>query len=674
MIRGTSKITTASLVPGIRLDLNPWAQRMGTARILRNWIPEKNRVLRKPFAPKFYTSISANSVWAIVDFRYHRANAAESQLLIFHSGGRIFRRTGGGDIQIFPGNTGFEALNARPKPVLLGNRLFFSDSSNAYVYDGRTIRKWGIVRPTAPPVVTVQAGPGITAATGLNASFTWVVLDERNNRVHESSRSDASAFSAALANQTLRLDITGITPPAGVTHWSGYISELNASNVRKRVNTSLITTLLYSATSLPAATNPIEPIRNDPPSASLVMGQWKHRIAMRQENDPRNIWFTAFGEVNSTLAGNGEESVCGKSASSISDLVNEFTFPAFRARLILEHDNSLNIFTEERGHLIIGSGGVLDSLGSRDLISAEQFPQGAAGPSAGVSTPYGLAWMTPGRRIYLWTGGQTVFDIGDAIGAQLDTIPESDLWNVQFFYWDGHGRHWLIVQCNCGSSDDLKTLQNRLFVYDFSLTTEQERPGEWSQELTDHNYTAVGTYLDGDERFLLAGDDAGDVYQLDTICDPTHLNRSAILGKTYLNSSVQSNPASIMRTGLLIPNNDDWATGLYLEIVRGTQDGPSNNLGTNPTVTSAVDVIDPDSAPGISISPGPANTSGEMRTWLKPESGGTEGGALAKQFQFDLSYPLGASNNGEADGRTTAAVDAIYKLGFVWQPKGELSK
>jgi hypothetical protein len=660
-------------VPGTRLDLNPFGQRPGTARVIRNFVPERSRFLRKSYAPQFQVAGSSSRVWHIVDFRYHRASAPESMLLVFRADGKIYRRTAGTEAEIFPGVTSHPVLNARPAVVVLGNRLFFSDNSLAYVYDGRTFRKWGIDRPSAPTVSVDATGSGITAAGGLYASVTWVVLDEEGNRVHESSCSDSSAISAALTDDELRVTTAAVAAPAGVTHWSAYISELNASGVRRRAATTAITgtgaSEAVDIASLPALTYPLEPIRNDPPSASTVMGQWKHRIAMRKETDPRSVWFTGFGEVNSTNAGCGEESVPGMTASSISDLVNEFKFPASKTKLIIQHENTLHCFTEEKGHAIIGTGGVLDDLGSRDLQSAEQFPEGGCGPTAGCSTPFGLAWMTLGRKINLWPGGTTLINIGDPLKPLLDTIPEADLWLVDMKWWDGNGRKWLCMTVNAKAPDESAVAQ-RLLIYDFDLASEPNRPGEWN-EYTEHPYCSIGTYMDGEQRFLLAGDTAGCVYQLDTICNPAHLNRSAILGQTYLGATVQNNPAATLRTGLLSPNEDKWATALYITYNRGDQVAPKTTVGTSPVVTVAVDTENPDTAPTLTLTSGTADTSGEQEAWFIPESGGVEGGALGKQFQVDLSYAAGASNNAETDGRTTVALDALYKVGFSWIPQQE---
>ena len=675
-IRQQSKISSAGIVPGVRLDLNPYFQRPGSARFLQNWIPEKNRLLRKPFAPKFQTqaSTAAGSVWCTVDYRYHRAGAPESMFLTFRSDGKIYKRTAGAQLEIFPAATSFSVLNSRPKPVVLSNRLFFADSSSGYVYDGRTFRTWGIAAPTAAPVVTVDlSGSGITASTGLNASFTWVVLDEAGNRVHESTRSTASAFTGALANDELRIDITGITPPAGVTHWSGYMSELNASNVRRRVNTSLITTLTYDVSSLPAGSAIREPKRNDPPQATPVMAQWKNRIAMRLETDKRSVWFTAFGEVKGLNNGSPEESVPGRGASSLSDIVNEFKFPDPEVKLIAEHSNFLIVHTQQAGYAVVGTAGILDDLGTRGLSSQKVFTEGACGARAGVSTPYGWAWMTPGRKINLWDGSQ-VLDIGSAIQSQLNTVPETDLESVQAFWWDGNGRKWLIFCLAACDSDDLRgTATNRLLIFDFDQASDAQHVGEWF-EWTDHEYSSIGEYFDGAQRFLLGGGEDGEVYQLDTIANPCHLDRSMILGKTYLGSTVQDNPTATVRTGLIVPNNDLNATGLYLSVVRGSQDGPSLIVGENPALRAEVNPINPDFQPSIPLLVDDVKDSGEYLAWLAPQAGGNKDGALGKQFQFEASYPAGSSDFDEADGRLTTVIDSIYKLAFSWSVKGDLSE
>jgi len=220
MIRDQKKITSLGLVPGITLDQNPFASGGNSARILRNFVPDKGRLLRKPFSPRFTSTPSGvagtDRVWHIVDFKFTRNGAPQTQLLIFRSNGRVYKRVAGYETEIFPAATSFSALSQRPFVGQLNNRLFFSDGVSSYVYDGRVpIQVWGLARTTPAPAVSAVAG-SLTAATGLKAVVTWVVLDETGTRVHESSRTDKSAFQV-LSAQNLRIDITALSPPARAT-------------------------------------------------------------------------------------------------------------------------------------------------------------------------------------------------------------------------------------------------------------------------------------------------------------------------------------------------------------------------------------------------------------------------------------------------------------------------
>ncbi|KKL08035.1 hypothetical protein LCGC14_2579990, partial [marine sediment metagenome] len=134
-IRNQQKISSLGIVPGIRLALNPFAQQVGSARILRNFIPERGRLARKGFSPDFVSSPTASSVWHVKNFRYTRANAPENEELIFKANGKVYKRVPSAEQEIFPGVTSFSVLNQKPFVGQLGNRFFWHDGSSGYVYD-----------------------------------------------------------------------------------------------------------------------------------------------------------------------------------------------------------------------------------------------------------------------------------------------------------------------------------------------------------------------------------------------------------------------------------------------------------------------------------------------------------------------------------------------------------
>lgn len=685
-VRDQRKMSFLGLVPNIHLSLSPFAQAINSARILRNFTLKEGRLARKAFSPNFTGTPTGvtDKVWHIVNFRYTRANAQENELIIFRANGKVYK-----DCQeIFPGLTGFSALNASKKPFVapMSNRLFFSDGTSSYVYDGRDIQQWGLNAPTggAPSTSAVAAG-SLTAATGLKACVTAVVLDEEGNDVHESSRSDIAAFQV-LSSEDLRIDKSGNTFDSRATHWRAYISESDgdSDNLRRVATTSILTDTVDIA-ALPAATSPRAPIRNDPPPASTVgeVAKGKTRIFLRRDLAPSQFWFSALGEVEGLLNGAGEESFPGLGSGTLSDLVNSDFVPDREIKAIVEHSNIIFLFTEKQAFGVAGTLNLLDDGASRNMVKFDQWNQGCVGADAALSTPFGLIWLSPSRNLWLWAGEDQLLDLGNSIQPFLDTIPPDELENVQLAWWGGNGKQWLIVVLKCNDGEILNddtTVANRALILDFALPAfrpnqEQTDPGSWF-EWDDITATAVGTVITDDgQEFLLIGDTSGNIKQADVTASPAHLNRSFILGETYLGDTVQSNPIATMRTGMVFPEGDKWTTVQHLAMITGDQDAPgtpSAGTFTEPTLTSWLNPLNVGNpGTGITLTLGSAETSGDKEAWLIPETGGTVGGAFARQFLFQLQYSGGSDDTGNVDNRETARINTIYKMALAWLPESE---
>lgn len=678
-IRNNQKISTLGLIPGIQLDQNPFAQANGTATILRNVINDSGRMMRKPFSPKYFAeaSLASGRVWHIFTFKFSRSSARRTELLTFKSDGKVYKVTGGCEQEIFPGITSFGILTKKPLLKQLSNRLFFSDGISSYVYDGRTIQKWGMDIPTTAPSTSAIGAGSLTMATGLKAAVTAVVLDEAGNRVHESSRSPLADFQI-LSSEDLRIDKSGVTLDSRATHWSGYASELNGSNVIRRTNTTVIGTDTFDVSALPAATVPKAPLLNDPPPASTVGDVGENRIIMRDDSNPHKFWWTAMGEVQALLNGAPDESVPGVDNNSVSPISNNDFVDDREVRAIVRHNNFTMLYTEARAFALIGTLSLIDDRAPRNLKKVLQFTEGCTGPYAAISLPFGVVWLTPGRKLVLWTTGTELIDIGKPIQPALDSISADELDDVVMHWYSGNERQWLMVALKCADGeveDDATTQANRVLIYDFShpsRSSSNEEIGSWF-EWTEIAATTIHTHQneDGSEH-LLIGDTSGDVYQADVIASPAHLSRSMILGKTYAGATVQNNPASTFRTGMLMPNGDNWTMGQNIAVLTGDQDAPgvpSVGSFTEPTIVSWINPLDSGS-PGssLTLTLGSAESSGDKEAWLLPESSGAASGAFAKQFMFQASWAAGVDASGEADGRETARINTLYKQSFKFRP------
>ena len=630
-------------------------------------------------------------VWKIVDFQYRRANGNYSKCIIFRSNGKVYERQSGWEQEIFPAHYGFSALTKKPFADVIPNRLFFSDGSASYVYDGRTVQAMGMGRSTTAPTVTAaNVGGSIVAATGVKGCVTWVVLDEAGNRVHEGSRSAVNASFVVIggADDAVTVDVSALSIPARATHWSAYISELDGSEVFRRAATTVKSTTSVTITAFPASTTAKAPIRNDAMPATTVGKVAKNRMFVRDDSNPNKYLFSALGEVKGLSNGSAEESFPDStSSSSVSDISNSDIIAEREIRAFLDHENIVFVFGRDKGYALIGELNLLDNRAPRSLVKLQQFPEGCAGPDATVSTPYGLVYMTPQRKIHLWVGGEELSDIGEPVQEILDTIAQEDLGQSELFYWGGDGRAWLLcalrVHENESVASSIGAPHHKILLYDFKYLAVRpdgsREQGSWF-EWTDIEATTIGTYRDADgHQFLLAGDYFGHVKQLDTMCQPTHLNLSFKLGQTYLNSSPNNNPAARIKTGLIHPNGDGWCVVQYMVITLGDEMAPlggtrftnnqsgalTNGTLTSPTVEYAVDAENPDTSPSTAITLMTALSTGEQRGWLGD-------GQLCKNVQLEAQWAAGVDVATEAtSSRTIAMFNTIYKLALTHSPRKE---
>ena len=632
-------------------------------------------------------------VWKIVDFQYHRGSAPYSKCIIFRANGKVYERQSGWEQEIFPAHYGFTALSKKPFAAVLPNRLFFSDGTASYVYDGRTMQTWGLGRSTtAPSVVAANVGGSIVAATGVKACVTWVVLDEAGNRVHEGSRSAVNASFVVIggADDAVTVDVSALSIPSRATHWSAYISELDGSEVFRRAATTVKSTTSVTVSTFPASTNAKAPIRNDVVPETTVGGVAKNRIFVRDDENPNKYLFSALGEVKGLSNGSAEESFPDStSSSSTSDISNSDVIVEREIRAFVDHENIVFVFGRDKGYALIGELNLLDNRAPRSLVKLQQFPEGCAGPDAATSTPYGLAYLTPQRKIHLWAGGEELVDIGEPVQKILDTIAQEDLGQSELFYWGGDGRAWLMCSLRVKEHENVAASigdpHHKILVFDFKYLAQRpdgsREQGSW-KEWTDIEATTIANYRDYDgHQFLLAGDLFGHVKQLDTMCQPTHLNLSFTLGKAYLEDAPANNPACRLKTGMIHPNGDGWCVVQYMvgtfgdEMIPGTAGGfrYSNNQSsaltngtlTSPTVEYAVDNENADVSPSTAITLMTALSTGEQRGWLGD-------GQLCKNVQLEAQWAAGVDVATEAaSSRTVAMFNTMYKLALLHSPKKE---
>lgn len=569
----------------------------------------------------------------------------------------ILVETSSGATQLFTG---------RPGIAQIANRLHVSDGRLWKIWNGWEWADAGLAAPTGfDSTDTSLTGTGLTGTYKVAVTAVDIRSNGSDVRVHESNRSDFAT--EAPANQSIRVDISGVTFPSRATHWSVYLETPAGSGVLRRVATNALAVTTYDIAAEPAATAAVAPERNDPVQPSRIMVQWKNRLACRSETNPDEFWFTAFGEVAGLLNGAGEECLPGRLgvSATLSDLTNSWRIPdgGQPMQAACYHDENLWIFTDRTGFVIQGDGALLDDTGLRDFRPQRALPFGAAGPNAALSTPFGLVVVSPEHKMWLRHNDGSVSDIGKDIQSRLDALTEDELNDIEMVFWSGEGWDWLLVP-----------LQDRIGVFDFALRTERSLLGGWtdlgSQDALPQP-TALAVYRPN-KKFLLSGHADGSVHQIAALCQPAHLGLSCNLGETYFGSSVQNSPVAIARTGPIAARGSLWSEWKYVQFYHYGHTDTDSISTSNPTVTAYYDQTNP-AAPssGVSLTVGLVGGSNERRAWFRASSTASSTGALARRTHVELKW-TGTDTDGAS--RPQLVNNEVAGIAIANQPKRALTQ
>jgi hypothetical protein len=384
---------------------------------------------------------------------------------------------------------------------------------------------------------TVSTSTASAAVTGVSTQFTklavgWALYTAGQLQGYILSiASDTSlTLVANAATTTSGVSFTGL--PARATHWYLYASESESSNQGVLRSAVAASTVSFSDTSaFPnvagstyANSAILMPLRNDQPLATKVMEVHKTRIFRRRETQPNFFNYTGAEEIE-----NGSPAECapGVGAATVSDLVNETSYPdeSDSIRAMRSHGDALYIATEDDAVPVFGE--------SRDDFTLSQivaFKVGAAGRRAMVSTKWGLVFGANDRKLYLYpsfapaaAATSSLIELGRPKRTTFELIKASDIdnWNLVHYVWGR--RDWLVV-CYQDRDSVFHT-----YVLDFEMKS-------WFELATGFAAAAVFEVADGN-KVLVGGGTDGFVYVLDDLTG------------TYAGAG--NFPAGIYRTPLL---------------------------------------------------------------------------------------------------------------------------
>jgi hypothetical protein len=398
-----------------------------------------------------------------------------------------------------------------------------SSVSPISVGTGTTVNKKNTVRPWAGTVTTVLGSPIVTGVgTLFDASFSPLAQYRYKLYVDGTDFGVIASFDSptqltlvtnagsALAGKNF------IIAPERATHWHIYASEADQSKVGLYLVSVPITTMEYADESpfLGDAntlfTTIKRPKRNDAPIPSQILEVFKERIWRRRDTRPNFYVFSAGDEVASGLNGSAFESYPGTDEETLSDIVNEESYPveSNRIRNITAHGEALFLGTERQCVPLYG-----DDIDDFAISQITAFQRGIAGRFAAASTSHGFAFISYDKKALLYPSVNGVpvnqdvdsllREFGLPIRKSLEQIKSSDLDNVHLVSYKYGRRDWLVL-CYQDSNSAYHT-----WVFDWDT-------GGWFE--LQRGYMSLAVFeVSAGNLVLVGGGTDGYVYVIDDL-------------------------------------------------------------------------------------------------------------------------------------------------------------
>jgi hypothetical protein len=387
----------------------------------------------------------------------------------------------------------------------------FHESSVSPISSGTSAQTNKKIRVQMRPG-TVSTTSGSNAVTGVGSNFSGSDIGLTlyvNSILIGVIASVASATSATLVanSPSTQAGQKYHAVSARTTHWHIYASESENSKVGLYLASVPITTMFYDDESpFLGQANSIflnipRPLRNDAPPDSTLMVTHKHRLWRNRKTRPNFFNYSADEEVNATANGKGAECVPGASTVTVSDLINDTSFPdeSQGIRAFCSHGEALYIGTEKQVLPLYG-----ESIDDFALSHVTAMNVGILGRFSMISTPHGLVFISYDRKLYLYPTANypwayvpkdvnvtdQLIEIGKPIRKKLESIKASDIQNVRLTYYAFGSRNWLVL--NYQDSDSVY----HLWYFDFETKS-------WFE--AQQGFTAVSVFEVTPGQLVLVG-------------------------------------------------------------------------------------------------------------------------------------------------------------------------
>lgn len=247
------------------------------------------------------------------------------------------------------------------------------------------------------------------------------------------------------------------------------------------------------------------PIRNDPTPPTSRLEVHKRRIFRRRETQPNFFNYSSYEEVLNLANGTPEECVPGADSDSISDRVNESSYPDESDHILglCSHGGALFVGTENSITPLFGES--IDDFGFSDVAA---FSVGVGGKNAMKSTMYGFLFGSSDRKIYLYPSSAPPASNATSSLIELSRPKRPTFEGMSSTRMD----EWFIVHYNWGRRNWIVTsFYNSSAYVTYVLDMETKT---WMQLSLGYSALQVFTLTSG-KKVLIGGTEDGHVYVID---------------------------------------------------------------------------------------------------------------------------------------------------------------
>jgi hypothetical protein len=496
---------------------------LGTLAIAKNVVIQNDQQLSKAPGYTKVKQVGSGPIRAHYDFQ---RNVDGKQFVLVQSGSEIWAMNADGT------NPQLLVSGVSATGVRFVNNAFAaygSDGAQAWrLVDtgagGLTAYKWGIDAPLTAPAIAVSAGT-LTAQNGYRyvRCFVSRFTDSLGiQRLSISAPSPMSAHSGPFVNGVANLSAMNASSDAQVTHqwiFRTTDSPLNTSATfffLEEIPASQ-TTFGDSLTDDALDTTRIADFDANPAPPAPIITTFQNRVVLL---DP---------ETGLIRFSNGADAAIGIPEEGFA-LSNFFSLPSGNrqgtAMIPAQQGTVLLVASPDYWYSYKGYNAT--TFTEQDRVAAP----GVAGRDAVCDTPFGIAWLSPSKRLWMWNGASSPTDLSSIISQSglplsygMDDLSAADLSRAVVRWFSYGSTHFLAVFVRTSGAPDADL--NLIQVWSVDVST-QASSGEYgagssvygqikgiyqTDKLPAVSITAASSVLVNSVPYIFLGDAAGNVYR-----------------------------------------------------------------------------------------------------------------------------------------------------------------